>query len=172
PEVITPAGTPLMDWRFPSLPPVSPVSTQDDDVITVHITMQGDTIPGDNFYAGSLSTSMPLAISAQYYHYTTDIVIVGVDDNEFVVNEFDLEQNYPNPFNPNTIIKYSIADQSNVTLKVFDVLGNEIAQLVNRNQNTGSYEINFDASSLASGMYIYTLNAGNFTSSKKMILLK
>jgi len=170
PEIVSPAGPPLLDWRFPSIVPVSPVSSVDDDVITVHMTAQGDSVPGDNFYAPG--TTMPLTVSAQYYHFTTDIIVVGVDDDEFVVNEFNLEQNYPNPFNPSTKINYTIAERSNVTLKVYDVLGNEVAVLVNSNQEAGSYNINFDASNLASGLYIYTLNTGNFTSSKKMMLLK
>jgi hypothetical protein len=170
PEVITPSGTPVMDWRYPSIVPVSPVSTTDEDVITVHMTMQGDTIPGSNF--GASGTTMPLAVSAQYYHYTTEISVVGVDEDPVIVNEFLLEQNYPNPFNPGTQIKYSLAEGSKVTLKVYDILGNEVAVLVNTNQEAGSYNINFNASNLATGLYIYTLNTGNFTSSKKMMFLK
>jgi hypothetical protein len=170
PEVITPSGPPVLDWRYPSIVPVSPVSALDDDVITIHMTMQGDTIPGSNF--GASGTGMPLAVSAQYYHFTTDILVVGVDEDPVIVNEFDLEQNYPNPFNPGTLIKYSLAEGSNVTLKVYDVLGNEVAVLVNSNQEAGSYDVDFNASNLASGLYIYTLNTGNFTSSKKMMLLK
>jgi len=170
PEVITPSGPPVLDWRYPSIVPVSPVSTTDSDVITIHMTMQGDTIPGSNF--GAVGTGMPLAVSAQYYHFTTDILVVGVDEDPVIVNEFNLEQNYPNPFNPGTQINYALAERSNVTLKVYDVLGNEVAVLVNSNQEVGSYDVDFNASNLASGLYIYTLNTGNFTSSKKMMLLK
>ena len=85
---------------------------------------------------------------------------------------FDLEQNYPNPFNPSTSIKYTIAERSNVSIKVFDMLGKEVATLINSEKESGSYEVNFNASDLASGLYIYTINAGNFTSSRKMMLLK
>jgi hypothetical protein len=88
------------------------------------------------------------------------------------VYSFDLGQNYPNPFNPSTKITYSVAERGNVSLKVYDVLGNEVADLVNTTKDAGSYTVNFDASNLASGLYIYTLKAGNFTSSKKMMLLK
>ena len=172
PEKFTPSETPLMDWRHPAIVPVSPVSSTDDDVITIHMTMQGDTIPGSNFYAASGGTTMPLAVSAQYYHFTTEITVVGVGVDNLAVNNFELEQNYPNPFNPVTSIKYSLAENSNVTLKVYDVLGNEVAQLVNTNQNSGQHEIKFNASDLASGLYIYTLRAGTFSSSKKMMLLK
>ncbi len=87
-------------------------------------------------------------------------------------DNFTLAQNYPNPFNPATTIKYSIAKQSNVTLKVYDVLGNEIATLVDEEKSTGVYEINFNASNLASGIYFYKIQAGNFVETKKMILLR
>jgi hypothetical protein len=97
-------------------------------------------------------------------------VSVGDDDN--LVNSFQLEQNYPNPFNPSTSIKYTLAEKSNVILKIYDVLGNEIATLVNSEKEVGPHEVNFEASNLSSGLYIYTIQAGNFTASKKMMLLK
>jgi len=86
--------------------------------------------------------------------------------------KYSLEQNYPNPFNPATTISYSIKEKGLVTLKVFDILGKEVAVLVNEEQIAGSYNLKFDASSFASGIYFYTLKAGQFISTKKMILLK
>ncbi len=95
--------------------------------------------------------------------------------------EFSLSQNYPNPFNPTTKIKYRIpqsviAGETKqslpVSLKVYDVLGNEIATLVNKEQSPGEYEINFNAAELSTGVYFYQLKAGNFTDTKKMILLR
>lgn len=86
--------------------------------------------------------------------------------------KFELSQNYPNPFNPSTVIKYSVPASGKVTLKVYDVLGKEVASLVNDVKNAGSYEVNFDASKLSSGMYIYSINAGNYSASKKMMLIK
>ena len=83
-----------------------------------------------------------------------------------------LEQNYPNPFNPSTKIRYSIPEHSSVTLKVFNLLGEEIETLVNGEQSAGVYEATFDASNLSSGIYFYTLQTENFSSSKKMILIK
>jgi len=94
-----------------------------------------------------------------------------------------LEQNYPNPFNPSTTIKYSIpnvetlrATSQQVTLKIYDILGREVITLVNKQQKAGSYEVQFDASGLTSGIYFYKLNsgtsAGSVTKSMKMILLK
>ena len=87
-------------------------------------------------------------------------------------DKFDLSQNYPNPFNPLTVINYQLPVNSFVTLKIYDVLGNEIKTVVNENQEAGTYKINFDGSSLTSGMYIYKLTANGFTSTKKMMLLK
>lgn len=85
---------------------------------------------------------------------------------------FYLEQNYPNPFNPETTIKYSIPGTGNVSLKVFDVLGNEIAILVEGIKPAGNYSINFNGSKLSSGVYIYKLRSGNFIDTKKLVLLK
>ncbi|MCL4279539.1 MAG: T9SS type A sorting domain-containing protein, partial [Ignavibacteriaceae bacterium] len=113
--------------------------------------------------------------------------IVSVDDEQEIVSEFRLEQNYPNPFNPNTKIKFTIPNviairqlpekQSQlVTLKIYDILGNEIATLVNDELSPGEYEVEFNTSSIkhlpSSGIYFYTLKAGDFVQTKKMILLK
>jgi hypothetical protein len=86
--------------------------------------------------------------------------------------EYSLEQNYPNPFNPSTTINYSLKEKGLVTIKVFDILGNEVKTLLNSEQEAGKYQLEFDASTLASGIYFYTLNAGDFISTKKMIFLK
>lgn len=101
---------------------------------------------------------------------------VNVTPVNQVVNSFSLWQNYPNPFNPKTSIQYVIDSQQFVTLKVYDILGNEIATLVNEDKPAGEYEVEFNASSgignLVSGIYFYKLKAGNFIQTKKMILLK
>ncbi|MDP3148260.1 MAG: C25 family cysteine peptidase [Ignavibacteria bacterium] len=86
--------------------------------------------------------------------------------------EYDLEQNYPNPFNPITTITYQLPKTGNVTLKIYDMLGKEVKTLVNEQKEMGKYTVQFDASSLASGMYIYQLRANDYTSTKKMLLLK
>jgi hypothetical protein len=88
------------------------------------------------------------------------------------VYDYSLAQNYPNPFNPSTKISYSIKEDGFVTLKVYDILGVEIATLVNEQKTAGSYEADFNAASLPSGMYIYKLHAGSFTDVKKMLLTK
>jgi hypothetical protein len=97
--------------------------------------------------------------------------ILSVED-DFVVKEFRLFQNHPNPFNPVTTIQYSIPQQGNVTLKIYDILGNEIAELVNEEKGIGVYSVYFDASNLASGLYLYRFQAESFVETKKMVLLK
>ena len=92
--------------------------------------------------------------------------------NETGLISFSLEQNYPNPFNPLTQINYSLAEEANVELKVYDIMGREVAEVVNEKQSAGIYSVDFDASELASGIYIYKLTADNFVSAKKMMLLK
>ena len=86
--------------------------------------------------------------------------------------DFSLGNNYPNPFNPNTRVAYSIPQTSFVTIKLYDVLGNEIAALVNEEKSAGSYEVEFGGSELTSGVYFYTLRAGTFIETKKMIFMK
>jgi len=98
---------------------------------------------------------------------------VGVEDIEIpVVDEFELSQNYPNPFNPQTRITYSISSEKKVSLKIYDILGREVVVLVNEVKPAGSYEANFNASNLASGVYFYRLHAGSFIKTKKMMLIK
>jgi hypothetical protein len=99
--------------------------------------------------------------------------VTSIDEqDELVVKEYQLFQNYPNPFNPSTSIQYAIRSRQLVTLKVYDVLGNELVTLVNEEKPAGSYEVRFDARDLASGIYFYRLNAGSFRDTKKMLLLR
>lgn len=87
-------------------------------------------------------------------------------------SKFELSQNYPNPFNPTTTIMYQLPFDSKVELKVFDLLGNEVATVVNQKQSAGTHKVNFSSSKLTSGVYFYRLNAGGFTDTKKMTVLK
>ncbi|KAB2843814.1 MAG: T9SS type A sorting domain-containing protein, partial [Ignavibacterium sp.] len=86
--------------------------------------------------------------------------------------QFSLEQNYPNPFNPATMINYSLAKDELVKISVFNLLGEKVATLVNTNQKAGSYELKFDASLLSSGIYFYSIEAGDFKAVRKMMLMK
>jgi hypothetical protein len=98
--------------------------------------------------------------------------ITNVEDEFNPDPEYRLNQNYPNPFNPTTTISYSIPMTSNVSLKIFNVVGREVASLVNESKSAGSYSINFNASGLSSGVYFYQLTTANFTATKKFILVK
>jgi hypothetical protein len=101
------------------------------------------------------------------FEYSNIIEIeIAVPDN------FELSQNYPNPFNPSTLISFSIPTSGFITLKVYDVLGNEVATLVNEEKQPGVYEITWNAENISSGIYLYQLKAGNFTQTKKLILMK
>jgi len=112
--------------------------------------------------------------------FASNSMLTGVGEKklENQISRYFLFQNYPNPYNPSTLISYQIPSNSFVTLKVYDVLGNEIAVLVNEEKAAGAYKVNFTAQQttnnkpLASGMYFYTLTAGKFTDTKKFILLK
>jgi len=99
-------------------------------------------------------------------------LVTGVADERAIPEEFALSQNHPNPFNPTTTIHYELPLEGFVTLKVFDVLGNEVATLVNERKEEGRYQITFDASSLSSGVYIYQVRINDFIDTKKMILMK
>ncbi len=96
----------------------------------------------------------------------------SVNENKNSPLSFSLNQNYPNPFNPSTLIRYSISNRGNVMLKVFNLLGKEVAVLVNEEKNAGNYEINFDASGLSSGVYFYELTSAGTKMTKKMIIMK
>ena len=107
------------------------------------------------------------------YNFGTQDPVVGISRNDnFTPSTYSLSQNYPNPFNPSTAIKFSVPKAQHVTLKIFNLLGQEVATLINKQQEAGNYTVTFDASKLASGVYIYSLQAGTFNSTKKMILLK
>jgi len=100
-------------------------------------------------------------------------VIVNVEDEEAgLPMTYKLEQNYPNPFNPSTIIKFAVPERSMVQIKIYDILGSEIVTLVNEEMEMGWYEKVFNASGYASGMYIYRMQAGDYISTKKMLLVK
>jgi len=99
-------------------------------------------------------------------------IATGIKPEESLPTEFVLFQNYPNPFNPNTTISWQSPVSSHQTLKVYDVLGNEVATLVDEYKPAGRYEIEFNASELPSGTYFYRLRAGAYINTKKLILLK
>ena len=141
--------------------------------ITAPIAIGADTI-------SAVVISGTDTVSIFWDGVVTYVNLTSVNENPISPDEFFLYQNSPNPFNPSTIIKYTIPSvlasgtkQSQfVSLKVYDVLGNEVATLVNENKAAGTYEVEFDASALTSGIYFYKLNVGEFSNTKKMMLLR
>jgi hypothetical protein len=109
-----------------------------------------------------------------YWQDSTDMIvgIKKIEKSNLVPNEFTLNQNYPNPFNPSTTIEFDLPKSCEVTLKVFNILGEEVATLVSDRLSTGSYSYEWDASNLASGVYLYRLQAGELIETKKMVLIK
>ncbi|NWG28179.1 MAG: T9SS type A sorting domain-containing protein [Ignavibacteriaceae bacterium] len=150
-----------------------------DETVLTHFESGGKPIGGIvNDFDGQLRNTATPDIGADEFNGIQ--TPSDVKDETIIASEFTLEQNYPNPFNPSTTIRYStpsvianeVKQSAFVTLKVYDVLGNEVATLVNEEKPAGSYEVEFEASSITSGVYFYKIQAGNFVESKKMLLLK
>ena len=133
---------------------------------------------GQTFVGVSASSANEIYSGFWYANQT----LVDVSDKQVIPKNYELYQNFPNPFNPTTKIKYSIPSIQNplsggargglVSLKVYDILGREVKTLVNEVKSPGNYEVNFSAIDLASGVYFYRLQAGNFVQTNKMILMK
>ncbi len=164
---VQPAGVPLYDGKEADwVEERIDLSSYSDKQIKLRFQLESDGwVTGDGWYLDDLKI--------MYY----DSIQVSVDD-EVVPNKFSLEQNYPNPIskgaagNASTLIKYSIPENLNVRLSVYNILGEEVAVLVNGRQARGKYSVNFNVGNLASGIYFYKLQAGGYIQSKKMILLK
>jgi len=148
-----------------------PFSLEENKPITIIVGYtigQGDS-PLNSVTEGKIAS----AFVQQFYQSNFDDNILPVEEEEnLIVDDFKLYQNYPNPFNPTTTIKYQIPELRFVTLKVYDVLGNEIATLVNEERPAGSFEVEFDGIGFSSGIYFYRIQAGLFSKTKKIILLK
>jgi len=132
------------------------------------LSLDTHTDAGDHYFWYGFMLSAPQVKVLDWFGIINDVKPI---DNQ-IPTSFNISQNYPNPFNPNTNINFSIPEQSKVVIKVYDILGSEVATLVNEVKNAGNYNVDFNASNLASGMYVYTINAGDFVTSKKMMLLK
>jgi endo-1,4-beta-xylanase len=139
--------------------------------ITIWGYIQGLTWNNTTYLVRSDGTARPALLWLA--QYVKDNPITGIKETASnIPSKYELDQNYPNPFNPSTNIRYSITKASKVTLKIYDILGREVQTLVNRVQAPGRYTITFNAQNLASGVYFYQINAGNFTATKKLMLLK
>lgn len=168
----------LGDWQatgkdehsYAEMPPfLSPTDLHIDETVATYIESGGIPITGiDKDFDGHTRHSLTPDIGADEFNGMP----VGVEDEINLPTEYALEQNYPNPFNPSTVINYQLPVGNDVTLKIFDVLGNEIATLVDEYKTAGRYEFKFDCNALPSGVYFYQLKASDYVNTKKMILLK
>lgn len=139
----------------------------------ISITYQLSECPGCTSFTNTTTPTCPVWQIYRKYNPETGVIIGISNVSNEVPSGFSLNQNYPNPFNPNTKIRFSVPKASNVTLLVYDITGKLVATLANNQAVTaGTKEVEFSASNLASGIYFYTLKAGEFTETKKMILVK
>lgn len=137
-------------------------------------TVNGGSSPLDNEGGFGVNHQMllvdgpPIVLNNVFGDFVTSVEKL----EDLIPAKFELEQNYPNPFNPSTKIRFTVPEAGLVTMKVYNLLGQEVATLVNEEQAVGVYEVTFDAAQLPSGIYFYSINAGDFVATKKMILLK
>jgi endo-1,4-beta-xylanase len=144
------------------------------DTTVTDTTLQLSTLTGSTRFCWHVNTLNDQGTSeySATASFKTENQIVSVKEFEEIPKEFKLSQNYPNPFNPPTVINYQLPRTSNANLKVYDMVGREVATLVNGNQNAGYYNITFDARNLPSRVYFYRINAENYSAVKKLVLMK
>ncbi len=128
-------------------------------------------IDGDGYIELIISRGQTSAES-KIYIYSTPAQTIGLPNNQNTATDFNLGQNYPNPFNPSTTIEYSLSQQSNVLIKLYDVLGQDVKTLVDDKKGIGTYKIEFDGSGLSSGTYFYQIILDGLADTKKMVLIK
>jgi len=153
--------------KFSVTPSSLVINPNDSAYLFITFTPQNASQQSDTIYITHNAPGSPSKIVV-----TGNGKVVGIEDKEQIPIKYVLAQNYPNPFNPTTTIDYSIPNSSFVTLKIFDLLGKEIATLVNEEKSIGNYEIEFNGSNLSSGVYFYKMQSGAFVATKKLILLK
>lgn len=154
-------NNPAMDFRYPSIAEFNPSND------SVNVVYQQDPVPGSSAFNDNAPISR-----AQLLFQRVSTAVLSTREPSVKALEYRLAQNYPNPFNPTTNISYVLPKAENVSLKVYDVLGREVATLVNEVKAAGAYTVPFNASNLASGVYFYRLQAGSFVQTKKMMLVK
>lgn len=166
------SGTPNDATQLQLYQKYFPILWQYPDVkgVTIWGYIQGLTWNTTTYLVRSDGTARPALLWMANYIENNPLGVKETASN--MPSRFELEQNYPNPFNPTTVIAYQLPALSHVTLKVYDVLGREVATLVDGKENAGDYNITFNASRLSSGVYFYQLNTGNENFVKKMLLLK
>jgi hypothetical protein len=137
-----------------------------NDTIDVYFSPMG--IPG----TASCRITVTYRTTTVYQDFTIGVDPIGIHQISTVVHEFSMGQNYPNPFNPSTKINFTLPKSEYTYLRIYDILGREVKTLVNGPLNAGEYQVDFDAKDLASGMYYYSLRAGENVTVKKMVLVK
>jgi hypothetical protein len=164
PWMVTPTS-PRVDWAYVT---VSPTNDKSGNTDYINMVVQRDTIPGANVNSpNSLTDAKAVFMRASYDSP------IGINPISSIADKFELSQNYPNPFNPVTNIRFTLPQISNVTLKVYGIDGKEVATLVNNELvSAGTKEVSFNASTFASGIYFYTITAGDFRETRKMMLVK
>jgi hypothetical protein len=166
-----------------------PVDTTNVQKIVNNLQPFGQINAGDSvinqfwyyIYLDSLTAQIDIPLQMNIYsagyHFWTDTahlnIVTGFEESsQTLPKTFALHQNYPNPFNPSTTIEFDLPKASQVTLKIYNILGEEVATLVSDKLSAGSYSYDWDARNLASGVYLYKLQAGDFVETKKMILMR
>jgi len=173
PYINVPAGSYTVDITLPG-DPTAVVATYDVDVTglaggSALLVASGFLSPADNQNGEAFGVLVVLADGTSFLAPVSTSIEEGTST---LPTQFELKGNYPNPFNPTTTIAYSVPTNSEVRLAVFDMLGRQVATLVNGVQAPGNYTVNFEATNLSSGMYLYRLQSGNFTQTQKMMLVK
>jgi mannose/cellobiose epimerase-like protein (N-acyl-D-glucosamine 2-epimerase family) len=156
---------------------LTPIAIKDGDIIISQILLNGELY--SNYNSTDLIINLPAGIGG-HFEVTYSPKITNIANEQSIsVNNFELYQNYPNPFNPSTVIRYQIPNASHISLKVYDLLGREVATLVDEFKLSGFYEVDFSAANqplgkqvLASGIFFYRIQAGEYVETKKMILLR
>ena len=184
-EIIVKSYSNIYYWFRETGKTISETMAITPEIITYSTEPQGEALCWKNYDDNGYYTlseeninfgGSTFTIPAELYYYPRQVISTGVQNNT-IQNEFRLNQNFPNPFNPSTTIRYTIPNLKTslnliVQLKVYDLMGNKIVQLINERKAPGDYKIEFDGTKLSSGIYYYTLTMGNIVKTKKMVLLK
>jgi len=169
-QVQLPIGTVTSEWLLDNKVVTSNINSFDVDGAA--LTLGRHNLTALVKHISPLVKNDPYNTLQRTVNWTIDVKTPTDIHNNSLPVEFTLEQNFPNPFNPSATINYSLPEAGRVTIKVSDVLGREIIELVNEVKSQGKHSIKFDARNLSSGIYIYTLRANSYSASKAMILAK
>jgi len=154
---------------------LTPLAIKDTNLAISQVLLNGQTY--SNFDPFNRTLTLPAGTGGHFEVKYIPVITTSISDPIAGVDNYKLYQNYPNPFNPSTTIRFAIpkserSEMQNVSLRVFDLLGNEVAELINEEKPAGEYKVEFKGNGLASGIYFYQLRSGNFVETKKMMLMK